>query len=394
MKILLLNSLYTPNSRGGAERSTQALAEGLKSRGLEPVVVSTSDRDARGHVNDIRVYYLNVPNLYWMYTAKQQPLYKKPLWHLLDSYNPFVMSRLSRIIQEERPALVHTNNLSGFSVRAWQAARGQGLSIVHTIRDHYLLCPNTVMYKHDHNCETQCRDCRLFSLPRRILSADVDAVVGVSRFILEKHLKFGFFKNARVRTHIYNAAEVPATRERSYDKSRPLVLGYVGGLHKVKGIEVLLEAFRKMAPEGIVLKVFGQGQVAEYENRLRETYQSDRIEFMGHQEPGEIYPQLDLVVIPSLCDDAFPRIVIEAYSHGLPLIATSRGGAAEMVREGKTGYVFDPDRPGHLEEQIRRFQDDPGLAARMSKSCLESAEEFVKQRVVDAYLKVYGQLIG
>ena len=179
-KILIINSLYHPNNVGGAERSVQLLAEGLKKHGVRPVIVSTADTDSTDQVNDIKVYYLRIPNAYWMRTAKQQPSYKKPFWHLLDSYNPFAAARLADIITAEKPDLIHTNNLAGFSVSTWETARKHKLPIVHTIRDHYLLCPNSTMYKNDKNCEKQCGGCRLYSIPRKRHSLHIDAVVGVS----------------------------------------------------------------------------------------------------------------------------------------------------------------------------------------------------------------------
>ncbi|MEW5925030.1 MAG: glycosyltransferase, partial [Candidatus Zixiibacteriota bacterium] len=71
MKILIVNSLYYPNITGGAERSVQLLAEGLHKTGMDVVVVSTADQDKTDVINEIKVYYINIPNLYWMRTAKQ-----------------------------------------------------------------------------------------------------------------------------------------------------------------------------------------------------------------------------------------------------------------------------------------------------------------------------------
>ena len=146
MKILLLNSLYYPNIIGGAEKSVQLLAESLLSRGHEPVVITTSDGLSVDYINGVKVYYLKIPNLYTISVAKEQPLFKKPLWHMIDTVNPFITSILQEIIQKERPDIFHTHNLSGISVQAWKVAKSFQLPIVHTIRDHYLFCPNSEMY--------------------------------------------------------------------------------------------------------------------------------------------------------------------------------------------------------------------------------------------------------
>jgi len=393
-KILIINSLYYPNITGGAERSVQLLAEGLKNAGLEPVIISTAETDSVEYVNGIRVYYLRIPNLYWMRDAKKQPPYKKPFWHLIDSYNPTASSRLTGIILTEKPDLVHTNNLAGFSVAAWSAAKKQGIPIVHTIRDHYLLCPNSTMYKNDRNCDTQCLSCELYSLPRKTLSALVDAVVGVSRFILDKHLHYGYFAKSKVKTYIYNSADITIETGNELKTDAPVTFGIIGLLAPIKGTEFLLKRFKAINPERAGLKIFGRGITQAYEKMLIERYRCDNIEFMGFKKPEEIYCEIDVAIIPSLCDDAFSRIKIEAYSHGIPVIASSMGGVPETVENGKTGFVFSPSVGGSLEKQIMKFIDDPALAERLADNCREKAKAFHIDKVVNKYIEIYTQAAG
>lgn len=389
----MVNSLYYPHVTGGAERSVQLLAEGLKKTGLEPVVVSTADRDKIDFVNGIKVYYLKINNLYWMRTAKQQPAYKKPLWHLIDSYNPFVVSKLTHIINSEKPDVLHTNNLAGFSVAVWKTARDSNVPIVHTIRDHYLLCPNSTMYRNDKNCSKQCLCCRMLSSPRKRYSSHVDAVVGVSRFILEKHRKHNYFPDAKIATHIYNPSDTADTHGSEINNNNVVTFGIIGLLAPIKGTEYLIRRFASMKNNPAKLKIFGRGITEAYENMLIERYKSDNIEFMGFKKPEEIYREIDVAIIPSLCDDAFPRIMIEAYSHGLPVIATSMGGASEMIDNGKTGCVFDPSLDGDLESKIDKFISDPGLARALSPACREKAEIFHIDKVVARYTDIYSQVI-
>ncbi|RKX31547.1 MAG: glycosyltransferase [Candidatus Zixiibacteriota bacterium] len=391
-KILIINSLYHPNNVGGAERSVQLLAEGLKKHGVRPVIVSTADTDSTDQVNDIKVYYLRIPNAYWMRTAKQQPAYKKPFWHLLDSYNPFAAARLADIITAEKPDLIHTNNLAGFSVSTWETARKHKLPIVHTIRDHYLLCPNSTMYKNDKNCEKQCGGCRLYSIPRKRHSLHIDAVVGVSRFILDKHLRYGYFGESKIKSFIYNAADFNLANNRTKGADEPVTFGCVGLMAPIKGTEYLLERFAAMNPDRAKLKIFGRGITKRYEKKLIERFRGDKIEFMGHRKPEDIYSQIDIAIIPSLCDDAFPRIVIESYSCGIPIIATGMGGTSEVVDVNKTGFVFDPAVPGDLEDRISKFIADPGLIEQMSVHCLEKAKIFQIDNVVKKYIEVYSQV--
>lgn len=392
MKVLILNSLYRPHAIGGAERSVEILASGLRDRGMEPVIVSTADSDAVDRVDGIKTYYLKIPNLYWARTAKTQPTIKKPFWHLLDSYNPLVARRLSGIIETEKPQIFHSNNLAGFSVFAWKVAAKFELPIVHTIRDHYLLCPNSVMYRRERRCPEQCLRCRLYSIPRKKLSTYVHAAIGVSRFILEKHLNFGYFKSSKIKTHIYSPSfSDPCPRKSNRDRSH-ITFGFVGMLAPIKGIEYLLKRYGKMRSGNAKLKVFGRGITSSYEKYLVNKYSGENIEFMGLKNADEIYGDLDVVIIPSLCDDAFPRVLIESYSHGVPVIATCRGGVPEMIDKRKTGLIFDPSADGDLENRIEQFANDRHLSDRMSDACLAAAGEFGLAKTTDEFIRVYDRI--
>ena len=122
MKILIFNTLYSPNQIGGAEKSVQLLAEELLLAKHEPIVVCTSNKDYISYINGVKVYYVKTNNLYWNYHAKEKNKYIKPLWHIIDSYNILVSRKVSAIFKTENPDIVHTNNLAGFSDIVWKIA--------------------------------------------------------------------------------------------------------------------------------------------------------------------------------------------------------------------------------------------------------------------------------
>lgn len=394
MKVLILNSLYHPNVVGGAEKSVQILAETLLANDHTPVIACTSDRNFIAWVNGVKVYYVKVPNLYWMRRAAEQASWKKPLWHLLDANNPYTPSPIAQIIRIEQPDVMHTNVLAGFSVGAWKAARDCRLPIVHTIRDHYLLCPRSELYHNGKKCEKQCLKCRLFSIPKRKTSALVDAVTGVGKYILNEHLTKGYFPKAKVSTHIYNPVQLPRAESFRESKTRAgrLRFGYVGMLVEGKGIEFLLKRFSENRPGDAELRVFGRANDIQYENYLKETYQADNIHFEGRREPEEIYTSIDVAVVPSLRDEAFGRIVPEANSYGKPVLVSNRGALPEIVRHGQTGFIFDLDRKGDFEQQVKQIMRQPQMVARMAPECLKAAAEYDRVAVMKQYLSVYEEV--
>lgn len=378
---------------GGAEISTQILAEGLKQKGLEPVVVTTAEEDKVGRVNGVRVYYMKTPNLYWVPRAKEESRFKKPFWHLIDSFNPLIKFKIQRIMKKENPRVVHTNNLAGFSVYVWRLAKKYKLLVVHTLRDHYLLCPKSTMFKNNKNCKTQCLRCKLYSIPKKIVSKDVNAVVGVSKFILDRHLNHGYFKNAKIKTYIYNPASNNVKNMIKKENIEEIKFGFVGRLSPNKGIEFLLERFSKMDLKDAKLYIFGKGVTKEYENYLLSEYKADNIFFRGFKKKQEeIYTSVNILIIPSLWNEPFGRVIPEAYSYGIPVIASKRGGIPEIVKKNKTGFIFDPEKKGDLEEKIKMFIDNPDLIVKFSHNCLEFFKRFTKGGIIDAYISLYQKI--
>ena len=98
-------------------------------------------------------------------------------------------TRVGRVLDSERPDVFHTNGLAGFSVGVWSQARRRGIRVVHSLRDYYLMCPPSAMYRKGRNCERICARCLPFAAYRRRATQSVHAVSGVSDFILKRHIR-------------------------------------------------------------------------------------------------------------------------------------------------------------------------------------------------------------
>ena len=394
MRILVVNTLYPPRILGGAERSVALLAEGLHRAGHEPWVLTLTEgpREERGEVHGVPVIRIPTPNLYFPYLPSPPAAPRRLLWHLLDSWNPRVPGRVRAILREVRPEVVHTNLLVGFSVAVWQAARAEGLPIVHTLRDYYLLCPRSTMFKNNRNCPSICPTCRPFALPRRRASALVDTVVGISRFILQRHLRFGYFPRARTRV-IPNAVARPQSAPPVSPDPEGFRIGFLGRLVPAKGLHLLLEAFHRLPHRHAELWIAGQGP-ADYEASLKKRYGHDpRIRWLGFVPVERVLSRVSVLVVPSLWHEPLGRVVIEAYTWGVPVVASRRGGLPEIVQEGRTGFLFDPDEPEGLHRILRQLADHPEQLAPLRKQARAYAREFSVDRMVHRYLEVYREAL-
>lgn len=398
MKVAMLNTMYAPRIFGGAERAIKSLAEGLVAEGHEVAGLASVPRREAGTamVEGVRVREVGLVNIYWPYGPKGAPPILEPAWHLLDLHNPWMIGRAKRILEEEAPDVVHTNNLVGFSPGVWRAAAELSLPIVHTLWDHRLLCVRATMFKRGRACLSRCMECRATSALKRGPSEEVDVVVGVSRAILDAHLGARFFRRAETEVVTVPMAldDVPKAPSRSpTTDNAPLQLGYLGRLQSGKGVELLLDAVKGLPGEGWELRVAGSGE-GPYEQELRRRPTHPNVRFLGRVDASSFLDGIDALIVPSQLYDAAPLVVTEAYGHGVPVLGSRRGGVPELIEEGRTGYLFDPDSPEELARLLGELLECPEKLEGMRDRCLERVDRHRPERVVDGYLNAYRVAIG
>jgi glycosyltransferase involved in cell wall biosynthesis len=390
MKILMINNLYLPHIIGGAEKVVQLLAEGLREFEIDPIIVCTSPRPYIDRINGIKIYYLYPTNVYWPFGDGQHNSLLRILWHLIDICNPFMHQKVSMIIKEERPHLVHTHNLAGFSVGVWRAVKNFGLPLVHTLHDYYLLCAKSAMFNHNRVCANSCLPCSFFSRPKRALTSLVDQVVGISSFILQRHCRAGYFPDA-LKNVIYNPVRCQERKIKGSLKT-PIRFGYIGRLNQAKGVETLLKQFIQINPPHATLQLAGAGEMS-YVSFLRRRYAAPNIFFLGFMSPDDFYEQIDILIVPSLWEEPLGMVVLEAFSHGIPVIGARRGGISELIDEGKTGFLFEPTNPDDLVRIINFFLENPSIFDLMTSRCQAKSDEFQIDKIATNYSTLYKKLL-
>jgi glycosyltransferase involved in cell wall biosynthesis len=127
---------------------------------------------------------------------------------------------------------------------------------------------------------------------------------------------------------------------RTVDLSGELRIGYLGSFLETKGVRELILAFRQagVANQRLIL---GGNDRNSYGKACRMAAAGDsRIQFRGHTNPDDFFRDIHLLVIPSLWKEPFPRVLVEAMSYALPVIASDSGGTKEGIRPGETGFIY------------------------------------------------------
>lgn len=397
-KVLFVNSFDDHSRHGGTEVMLHHLTQGLARRGIEPVILATKRSSGleRSQQGGVRIWRAGLRNIYWP-CQRQRSAPLRALWHLLDSYNVAMQWPLQRVLEQEKPDLVSLHNLSGWSASAWAAVAKMQVPRVQVLHDCYAICVKGTMHRRGRNCDEQCVFCRTLRLPHRALSARVDAVVGVSQWILDRYLSLGYFRGVSARAVIYDAREAGVLGvSMSRKPLRPAVLrfGFIGRVAPIKGIEILLKTFAELGLDTAELCVAGDGDPS-FVLALKRRYESARVRFLGRVSPREFYLQVDVVVVPSVWHEPLGMVVAEALAFGRPVIGARRGGIPEMIKHGENGLLFEPDNNGELESALRELEGDRSRRERMARFAEASGRRFLDHEAwVSKYVSLYAKVIA
>jgi len=143
---------------------------------------------------------------------------------------------------------------------------------------------------------------------------------------------------------IYNCTDLPESINKlNIENEESLRFGFVGRLEKQKGVELLINSFKKAIKldNNITLILYGKKSLSKASEKIAKD-SSGRIIINGPFESAinEVYPNIDILILPSFWE-GFPYVIIEAMAFGCPVIATNVGGISELVTTNKNGCLIE-----------------------------------------------------
>lgn len=386
-KLCIIAAAYPPNIKGGGEKSTQLLANGLAELGNDVTVLTIDKTDSQFMDGAVTVQTIRSPNIYWNFKHRQ-PAAKKLLWHVKENFNPHAVRTLASMLEAINPDAVITSTIENFGNAAWEACHQLNIPVAHILRSYYTLCFKGTMFRNGENCQGRCLSCLAGTFGRARSAAKVNGLIGISNFILQKHIPY--FSSAKTAVIFNPVAATPVFNEELEPSEK--VFGYLGRIEPEKGVELLLQAFESL-PDDYQLKIAGTGK-EDYVKHLKQKYPSKRIRFLGWVAPDDVYRAVNFVIVPSMWNEPFGRTVIEAYAHGVAVIASARGGLQELVVEGETGQLFEPDNPDNVRAACLAAVENKLASAQVRLNLKQYAERFSVSHIADQYDAFINQMIA
>lgn len=380
MKICLINHAWQPQPKSGAEQVVATIAAAARSAGHRVVIIAARPLGPQPVVpNGETVYFL--PSWYGRHAA--WPYWRRLAWHALAFANPLAMFRISRILGKEKPDLVWTHNLLGFGLAP--LGLGRRFRHLHSIHDIQLLHPSGLLMRGREGMIATPLARAYQLLVRRFISP-ATRIISPSQWLLSLHRQQKLFIPNRCDV-IPNPLPPAFVKALSPGESSERVSGdflYVGQIEAHKGIELLLAAFSAVTGDTARLRLIGGGgllaplQAAEHDRR---------IEFLGilpSEQVKERMRQAGCLIVPSLCYENQPTVMLEAAACGLPVIASDFGGTQELLTDPE--LLFAPTVSALAGKIAWALAHPEELAARSTAAFKQHeslAPEAYLQRVLD-----------
>ncbi len=308
--------------------------------------------------------------------------------------------------------IVHVHNLFPLLTPSiYDACAEKGVPVVQTLHNFRNICPGAYLLRDGRICE-KClagspyhaalhacyRNSHLGSLAvarmvdyhrrHQTWSKKVERFIALTQFGKKKFVDTGFpAKKIAVKPNFYPGPGLSAAEVNTGERRGAL---FVGRLSPEKGVHTLLQAW---AGCDLPLRLAGVGPLAgEIMGNS-----SDKVQLLGQLTGEEVSREMRtaaFLVMPSQWYETFGMVIIEAFAHGLPVLAARLGAMAEIVADGVTGLHFEPGDPGDLAAKVRWLRDHPLETRRMGQAARREFERrYTPERNYDLLLNIYREAV-
>jgi len=228
---------------------------------------------------------------------------------------------------------------------------------------------------------------------RKVLVPRVSGFIAKSKPAAERFEELGAERHrVFLAPHTTNMAPLLAIgASRNWSESAELRLLVVGRLIPRKGVKHLVRALAAMRStrRPVSLTIVGSGPEEAELRALVQTLGVRGVRFVGFVDQDELpayYAAADVFVFPTL-DDPFGIVLLEAAATGLALVASEHAGATmDFIKDGESGFAFDPQNEYALAELVAELADSPDLVRDLGIAAYKLARLRTPERTAEKYL--------
>lgn len=386
MRILQIVHGFPPESIAGTERYCEALSRCLLQRGHECMVLSGSWRCAP----EATLATVDRDDL--LVTRYLRAEGRPRRW--TDEYDPEAELLTRQLLTLFRPDVVHLHHWLHLTNNLVAICADLAIPVVVTLHDDWTSCPRIHRIRRDGAfcadppATAPCLTCAergswegdqeitgALALRREMMDTELAVAAALivpseaHRAFLLRSLdlqkdRFTVLPNGRIQT----VAVREVRREGAIFPKRPLQIGHWGYLMYHKGTHLILEAVHRLRdPSAVQLHLIGTPMGQGYEQRLRELAQGIPVRFHGAYQPAHLESfDLDIAVFASIFSESYSFTLDEAFSLGLPVLASDRGAFPERI--GPAGLTFRAGDAGDLARRLQEILDAPERLDTMRRS--------------------------
>jgi glycosyltransferase involved in cell wall biosynthesis len=398
LRLLFVSNFYPPHDIGGYEKHCQEVTDGLRQRGHDVQVLTSrhgvSAPVQKGHVN--RALYLESDLRHY------QPAHFFFSRSREERYNT---ATLKSALADFAPDVILFWGMWCLSRRLPAVAESTGIPVAYWLGDLWPIDSDT--HTEYWNSSANSSAGRLVMsagsrLALRRLSSEAYPpalefrhVACGSQFLKRKlAAQISAFENATI---VLCGVDLDPfadcqSHESMFDIAAPRLI-YVGGLVAQKGVHTAVEALSRLVSQSSglqpTLTIVGSGH-PDYEAHLRSLATSagiaEHVQFSGKMPIDAVPPLLsrhDILVVPSVVEEGFGRVVVEGMAAGLPVVGTATGGSAEILHDGVNGLVFPPEDVPALANCLDKLVQDRDLYVRLAAAGKETSRKFDLKQMID-----------
>ena len=342
--------------------------------GGEDTVVENEKKLLEEHGHEVVLYTRHNSELKTM--SKGQKL----LLPFSTIFNVRTYREVKELITKQNIDVLHVHNtLNLISPAVYYAGFSKKIPVVQTVHNFRLLCPGATFFRNGHVCEeclnkgiicavkhkcyrgsrVQTLACVISTVIHRMFGTYVKlSYICLTEFNKEKLLHLKHIKESNIYVKP-NFVQTSGTIVPFHERKDQFV--YVGRLEEIKGIDVLLNAWKILGSNAPKLIMCGTGPMEEWCRQFIKENELTKVELAGfvpNVQVRKLIGESKALVLPTQVYEGFPMTIAESYASGTPVIGSDLGNTGSLIENGKTGLKFKHTSAEDLAEKVSIFTKD------------------------------------